>query len=649
MKPQGPKMDIIPTALVSGDPARSGDAAAEGMEVETLSLSAGSLQHLLGPGEAMLSFELEGRRRLEALPEGRQLVAGRSPTVDVALESAGLSRQHARFEHSADGVWVTDLASRNGTFVQGKRIDRVRLKPGDVVTLGDVKVLAFLPPTGSGAARRETPTLAEYLANMGETAAFVRRVTGSPLADVKVFLIHHLTAEVLGVIAALRALGCKDLETLFVVYAGDTPEEYLTALRQVPADELHCLALTNEPSPDSVEGRYRLSARYARLEGKEEIVAALAREPRRYVDAMRAVAMLQFFRQLARAEALGQRCLVIEDGGYLSPLLNRGAIEDRTVGDLLRPYNPAIQDDRPVRAVLDGRFIGSIEHTRSGYERLADVEREHGRLFAPAISIAMSEYKVQTEAKDVVATVVNAVENILHIMGRTLSRRHCLVVGSRGVVGERLVASMLPRLTKGPRQICGVDPKVADDPKGPFGIVEAVRFDQLPARVRARVDLVLGVVGRSAFSGEDLELWLLESEHEELRLASGSSKTDEFSALSSWLDVRVGAPSLTIGGHPATVSSQDIVDPKTDGVVAQRFSFQIDRDGTPLKRSVVMMANGMPVNFLYYGVPTETIDGVLCQLLRSSLHLMDAHAGLSPHLYAVDVDISLPESEEQPE
>ena len=611
-------------------------------ETVTLSMDAVAMGAALGPGEAVLHFHAGGRRFVEVLVEGMVRVIGRSPTVDIPIESSALSRQHARFEHAEDGVWVTDLASRNGTFVQGKRVDRARLKAGDVVTLGDVSVAVFLPASSGAGAQRETPTLEDYLRSMGETSAFVARSQGQPLSGVRVFLIHHLTAEVLGVIAALRALGCRDLETLFVVYAGDTPEEYLSALRAVPAEELHCLALTNEPAPGTVEGQYRLSSRYARLTGKEQIVNALAASTRNYVESMRTVAALQFFRQLERAAASGERCLVIEDGGYLSPLLNRAGVEGATVEALLHPYDPSVSDTRLVRDALAGVFIGSIEHTRSGYERMAEVERRCGALLAPAISIAMSEYKVQTEAKDVVATVVNAVENILHAMGRTLSRRQCLVVGSRGVVGERLVASLLPRLSHGPRQICGVDPKVAGEMDGAHGILEAVNFASLPRRLRARVDLVLGVVGRSAFTGEDLERWLIESEVEELRLASGSSKTDEFSELSTWLNSRVGAPTAMVGGHPAVVTSSSIVDPKTEGVVAQRFTFVIQQAGERRQRSVVMMANGMPVNFLYYGVPTETIDGVLCQLLRSGLHLLDAHERLRPHLYAVDVDLTLP-------
>lgn len=618
------------------DPAAPLDGA-------TLTLSSLDVGKLVSPDEVTLHLSSGLEQITQILPLGEARVVGRSSEADLRIGSTGVSRRHARFEHTPDGVWLTDLASHNGTYIQGKRVDRARLKSGDVVTLGDVKVVAYLPAAlATPAVRREALTLEDHLQNMGETAAFARRAPAGVLSGIKIFLIHHLTAEVLGTIAALRAIGCRDLEVLFVVYAGDTPEDYLTALRQVPADELHCLALTHEPSPHSVEGLYRLSSRYARLHGKEQIARALKAKPLKYVDAMRTVAALQFFHQLARARKAGQRVLVIEDGGYLSPLLNEAAILDQTVEQLLHPYDPQVEDVRPVREVLRDVFIGSVEHTRSGYERLADVERRHGTLAAPALSIAMSEYKVQTEAKDVVATVLNAVENILHAMGKTLGRRHCLVVGSRGVVGERLVGSLLPRLVHGSRQMCGVDPRINEGP-GLYQITEAHSIAALPHRERAGFDLVLGVVGRSSFSGEDLERWLLESEPDELRLASGSSKTDEFSELSRWMNEITHSEDPRIGGHPVRISTAEIIDPKTDGVVAQRYTFRWQAGDGERARSVVFMANLMPVNFLFYGVPTETIDGVLCQLLRSTLHLVDVAATLRPHLYAVDVDITLPE------
>ena len=51
------------------------------------------------------------------------------------------SARHARFEPRRDGVWVQDLGSTNGTFVNGDRLDRPRrLAQGDIVRVGETEL-----------------------------------------------------------------------------------------------------------------------------------------------------------------------------------------------------------------------------------------------------------------------------------------------------------------------------------------------------------------------------------------------------------------------------------------------------------------------------------------------------------------------------
>ena len=56
---------------------------------------------------------------------------GRGQNCDIFLAVAHLSRQHARLSLDDKGLLVEDLGSANGTFVNGKRIDKIRLKSGD--------------------------------------------------------------------------------------------------------------------------------------------------------------------------------------------------------------------------------------------------------------------------------------------------------------------------------------------------------------------------------------------------------------------------------------------------------------------------------------------------------------------------------------
>ena len=63
---------------------------------------------------------------------------GRGGQNDVPLDGDEFaSAQHARFESRRDGVWVEDLGSTNGTFVNGARVTTPRrLGKGDVVRVG---------------------------------------------------------------------------------------------------------------------------------------------------------------------------------------------------------------------------------------------------------------------------------------------------------------------------------------------------------------------------------------------------------------------------------------------------------------------------------------------------------------------------------
>ena len=66
------------------------------------------------------------------------LTVGRGEQNDVELEGDEFaSAEHARFDPRRDGVWVIDVGSTNGTYVNGARIQRPRkLAAGDVVRIG---------------------------------------------------------------------------------------------------------------------------------------------------------------------------------------------------------------------------------------------------------------------------------------------------------------------------------------------------------------------------------------------------------------------------------------------------------------------------------------------------------------------------------
>ncbi|MDE2294293.1 MAG: FHA domain-containing protein [Gammaproteobacteria bacterium] len=64
---------------------------------------------------------------------------GRAADCEIVVDGPSVSRQHALIHLDREGAVLEDLNSTNGTFVNGRRILRVPLRDGDVVTLGDAK------------------------------------------------------------------------------------------------------------------------------------------------------------------------------------------------------------------------------------------------------------------------------------------------------------------------------------------------------------------------------------------------------------------------------------------------------------------------------------------------------------------------------
>lgn len=62
--------------------------------------------------------------------------AGRHPDSDIFLDDVTVSRHHCRFSWDGERLVVEDSGSTNGTYVNGARVDRAVLNPGDEVLIG---------------------------------------------------------------------------------------------------------------------------------------------------------------------------------------------------------------------------------------------------------------------------------------------------------------------------------------------------------------------------------------------------------------------------------------------------------------------------------------------------------------------------------
>ena len=72
-----------------------------------------------------------------------ECIIGRGPENPIAIPDGSISSQHARIVRTSEGFMIEDLQSRNGTFVNGEKVDKPRLlADGDVVRLGKV-IMSF--------------------------------------------------------------------------------------------------------------------------------------------------------------------------------------------------------------------------------------------------------------------------------------------------------------------------------------------------------------------------------------------------------------------------------------------------------------------------------------------------------------------------
>lgn len=84
---------------------------------------------------SLLVFARDDVRVVE-MQDGESIVVGRTAPAELRVDDAKLSRSHARFTRKGDVVSVEDLGSRNGTWLDGQRVQTARLSSGSTVLLG---------------------------------------------------------------------------------------------------------------------------------------------------------------------------------------------------------------------------------------------------------------------------------------------------------------------------------------------------------------------------------------------------------------------------------------------------------------------------------------------------------------------------------
>ena len=105
----------------------------------------------------------EEQQAIDALPSGNALLivkrgpnagarflldqdvttVGRHPNADIFLDDVTVSRRHAEFLRQGAQFSVRDLASLNGTYFDGQRIDEIQVSDGSEVQIGKFRLTFF--------------------------------------------------------------------------------------------------------------------------------------------------------------------------------------------------------------------------------------------------------------------------------------------------------------------------------------------------------------------------------------------------------------------------------------------------------------------------------------------------------------------------
>jgi pSer/pThr/pTyr-binding forkhead associated (FHA) protein len=107
---------------------------------ETGELKAVDLEEVTGEG-ATLVIRSGGGRAGEAFNvSGDRMTIGRSPDAEVFLDDVTVSRNHALLVRRREGLYIDDLGSLNGTYVNRRRIESHLLANGDELQVGKYKL-----------------------------------------------------------------------------------------------------------------------------------------------------------------------------------------------------------------------------------------------------------------------------------------------------------------------------------------------------------------------------------------------------------------------------------------------------------------------------------------------------------------------------
>ncbi len=119
-----------------------GDDQGFGGEVQTLSEETGLIDKF---AQIYLSISGEDVPYHKYILESKETIVGSSrKSCDIVLEDNLVSEIHARFLYDKKRVWVEDMGSENGTYVNGEKVNKIELNQGDEILIGAISFVLMV-------------------------------------------------------------------------------------------------------------------------------------------------------------------------------------------------------------------------------------------------------------------------------------------------------------------------------------------------------------------------------------------------------------------------------------------------------------------------------------------------------------------------
>jgi pSer/pThr/pTyr-binding forkhead associated (FHA) protein len=143
--PRSEPGERVPT----GDTTKTMPAMGEERDTDSLTAEEEAAVTALPPGSSLLIVQRGANAGARFLLNTDVVTAGRHQDSDIFLDDISVSRRHATFTRTPDGVAVKDLGSLNGTYVNRDLVDECVLRHGDEVQIGKFRLVFFGSPQGA--------------------------------------------------------------------------------------------------------------------------------------------------------------------------------------------------------------------------------------------------------------------------------------------------------------------------------------------------------------------------------------------------------------------------------------------------------------------------------------------------------------------